>query len=250
MWAKGDKMLNNRVLVLDIETSPITAYVWGRKDQNIAVNQIKEDWHIMAWSAKWLNEKKIFYRDTRDTDELNILTVLWTYLNEADVVITQNGQSFDGPKINARFMIHGITPPSPYKHLDTYRIVKRVAQFTSNSLEYLTEKLCTKYRKLSHRKFPGMSLWNECLKGNREAWEEMKRYNIQDTLATEELYNKIKAWAPTTMPSPHLVPTKSNKCATCGEWSLIKEGKYISKAGVYQRYKCQKCGAWSKGEKL
>jgi len=82
-------------------------------------------------------------------------------LDQADILITQNGQAFDSPKINTRFILNGMKPPSPYKHLDTYKIAKKVASFTSNSLEYLTDKLCIKYKKLAHAKFPGMLLWRK-----------------------------------------------------------------------------------------
>jgi DNA polymerase elongation subunit (family B) len=239
-----------RTLILDIETSPIIAMVWGLHDQNVSLNQIKEDWRLLAWSAKWLGEPaaSIMYMDTRNSDsDKGILKVLWNLLDKADIVITQNGQSFDGPKLNARFVLHGFAPPSPYRHLDTYRIAKRVFEFTSNKLEYLTDKLCTKYKKLSHKKFPGMSLWTECLKGNKEAWEEMKRYNIHDVLSTEELYEKIKAWAPETMPKPH--GNTAEKCGVCGKYDLQKRGTMRTLKLIFQRYQCQSCGAWSKGPK-
>src|ERR1019366_850928 len=249
---KGSLKMDNgkqRVLILDIETSPITAYVWGLKDQNISLNQIVKDWHIMAWAAKWLGEpaKKITYMDTRKYSEEFILNFLWELLDEADILITQNGKGFDSPKINARFIHYGMKPPSPYKHLDTYLIARNTAQFTSNKLEYLTDKLCTKYKKLSHKKFPGMSLWTECLKGNKEAWEEMKRYNIHDVLSTEELYEKIKAWAPETMPKPH--GNTAEKCGVCGKYDLQMRGTMRTLKLIFQRYQCQSCGAWSKGPK-
>lgn len=246
----------NKVLVLDIETTPITAYVWGLKDQFIALNQIVQDWSVMAWGAKWLGEKEVFYRDVRNNKDFyqdkTILKELWGLLNEADIVITQNGQSFDGPKLNSRFILNGMTPPKPYKHLDTYRIVKRVMEFTSNKLEYLTAKLCVKYKKLKHHNFPGMALWTECLKGNKKAWEEMKVYNVHDVLSTEELYTKLQAWAPVTMPKPFHVESKEvhTQCRVCGEGTKMWHKGYETKAtGRYHRYQCQKCFAWTVGGK-
>ena len=233
-----------KVLVLDIETSPITAYVWGLKDQNIGLNQIKQDWYIMAWSAKWLNSDLIVYHDMRhDKSDKRILEILWKFLDKADILITQNGKNFDAPKINARFIQYGIKPPSPYKHLDTYKIAKSAAEFTSHKLEYLTNKLCTKYKKLSHSDFPGMSLWSECLKGNIKAWEEMKEYNKQDVLSTEELYNKLKAWAPNSAPAVY----NNGACKVCGKPQLQKRGYERKLKLVYQRLHCQNCGKWSLG---
>ncbi len=238
---------NQRVLVFDIETSPILAHVWGLRDQNISLNQIVKDWQVMAWAAKWLNEKPVFYMDTQHNSERSILGALWVLLNRADIVITQNGQNFDSRKLNARFIEYGMQPPKPYKHLDTYRIAKQAAEFTSHKLEYLTDKLCTKYKKLLHKKFPGMSLWNECLKGNRKAWAEMKVYNIHDVLSTEELYMKLQAWVPKTAPA---VYNQNGACQRCGKSTLQKRGFEITSVSMWQRMHCTSCGAWSRGNKV
>ena len=240
--------MNNdlKVLVLDIETSPITAYVWGLRDQNIGLNQIVKDWQVMAWCAKWLGAKHSEYMDTRSSTEKHILEALWELLDMADIVITQNGQSFDIPKLNARFIEYGMKPPSPVKHLDTYRIAKKVAEFTSHKLEYMTDKLCIKYKKLLHKEFPGMSLWTECLKGNRKAWEEMKEYNIHDVLSTEELYMKLRPWTPNAMPSVY----NNGTCPVCGESKLQKRGFERKAKLMYQRLHCQSCGKWSLGGKV
>lgn len=241
--------MDTKTLFLDIETSPITAYVWDLKDQNVGLSQIVRDWNVLAWGAKWLddNPSKMQYRDQRNAkdvhDDKEMLTGLWKLLDEADVVITQNGKNFDGPKLNARFIMHGMKPPSPYRHLDTYQIVKSVAKFTSNRLEYLTDKLCVKYKKLSHGKFPGMSLWKECLNGNKDAWDEMKRYNIQDVLSTEELYNRIKAWAPQSSPKLFNLAQTNPQCRTCGA-KTQKRGLMWKNKKQLQRIQCTGCGAW------
>jgi hypothetical protein len=249
-------MADQKVLVLDIETSPLLVYVWNLKDQYVGLNQMIQDWHIIAWSAKWLGEpaSAIKYYDQRNLkvgNDLPILRPLWKLLNQADIVLTQNGKAFDAKKINARFMLHGMKPPRPYKHLDTYLIAKKAASFTSHSLEYLSERFCTKYKKLSHAKFPGLSLWAECLKGNRAAWDEMKTYNIHDVLATEEFYEKIKAWAPATDPKPFHSPNTSGRCRTCGEnGRMTKRGYTFKLKSKYQRLQCQECGGWDIGEKV
>lgn len=243
-------MTKSKALILDIETSPLLAYIWELGEQSIALNQIHTDWYIMAWSAKWLGDpanKTIYYdlRNHKKGDDKPILKPLWNLLNETDIVITQNGQKFDSRKINARFMLHGMTPPKPYQHIDTYRLVKHVADFTSNKLEYLTSKLCKDHKKVTHFKFPGLKLWIECLKGNLEAWDEMKFYNIKDVLSTEELYLKIKAWAPQSMPKLYPLTKGIDRCHTCGYTGQMREGRErISKGGVYTQNSCPKCGSW------
>lgn len=246
-----------KTLVLDIETMPILAWVWDLKDQNISLSQICRDQGVGAWAAKWLGDppSKIMYRDNRNKedayDDKALIQDLWKLLNEADIVITQNGESFDAPKLNARFITYGMKPPAPYRHLDTYRIVKRVAKFTSNKLEYLTAKLNKKYKKLSHSKFPGWSLWIECISGNREAWEEMKKYNIHDVLSTEELYENLKPWAPETMAKPFEVTDASTDCGTCGYFGTMIKGKLRrAKTYIYHQHQCPECGAFQTGERV
>lgn len=237
-----------KVLVIDIETSPILAYVWGLKDQNIALNQIKEDWYLMAWGAKWLDSSKVMYDDKRDDkDDVRILKSVWLLLNEADIIVTQNGKKFDSRKLNARFIQIGLMPPTPYKHHDTYQIAKDTADFTSNKLEYLTEKINKKYQKSDHKKFPGMTLWKECLKGNNKAWDEMKKYNIYDVLSTEELYKTIRPWSSKSSAPVFL---DLGKCEMCGSTNLERRGIEILKTASYQRLHCKSCGRWLRGKKV
>jgi hypothetical protein len=205
--AKRRNMQTPKTIVLDIETSPMVVLVWELGDQRVNANQILKDWDIMAWSYKKLGEpesSRKYYDRRHDLNDKKLLQPLWNVLNDADIIITQNGKSFDAKKINARLILMGFPPPSPYKHLDTYLISKSVAAFTSHSLDYLTNKLNTKYKKLSHPKFPGLSLWKECMSlkiveqpwKNPSAWNEMKQYNMHDVFSTEELYTKIKDWTP------------------------------------------------------
>lgn len=246
-------MQKNKVLVFDIETAPMLAYVWGRRDINVSLNQIKSDWHVLAFAAKWLGESasRIIYRDQRNYKLGNdgpLLRSLWVLLDNADIVVTQNGKAFDSKMLNARFIMHGMQPPSPYRHLDTYQIARSSAKFTSNSLEYLTDKLCTKYKKLKHAKFPGMALWTECLKGNKAAWDEMKRYNIQDVLSTEELYMKLRAWAPQNAAQVYS-RCSPNQCGTCGKRDLMRRGHIYTKTGRVEQFSCRQCGSWTRGKR-
>jgi uncharacterized protein YprB with RNaseH-like and TPR domain len=237
-------MSNPKVLFWDIETAPIIAHVWGIWDQNVGLNQIMNDWHLLSWAAKWQHESKVMYMDQRSakniTDDKKILEALWELLDEADVVVTQNGKAFDQKKVNARFILHGMQPPSSYKHIDTLLLAKKHFAFTSNKLEYLADRLNTKYKKLKDHKFPGHDLWVECLKGNKAAFEEMERYNRQDVLALEELYNKLMPWASS---QPFAVFGKD--CA-CSAPNVVKKGFFYSDVGKFQRYKCTNCGAASR----
>jgi len=187
-----------KVLLVDIETAPIVAYVWGLYDQNIGLEMIVEDWAVLSFSAKWLDKPEIIYHDNRDKenprDDKDLLKIIHSLMDEADVLITQNGKRFDIPKLNSRFIAHGMQPPSSYRVIDTLRIAKANFAFTSNKLAYMTDKLCTFYKKLTHKEFPGFDLWKQCLAGNKKAWKEMEEYNVHDVLSMEELYKLLAPW--------------------------------------------------------
>lgn len=241
-----------KVLLFDLETAPILGAVWGLFDQNIPLNQIEQDWFILSFSAKWLNDPpdKIIYFDQRNSrdieDDSKLLGKLWKLLDEADVVITQNGVQFDSKKVNARFIINGFQPPSSYRHIDTLKLAKKYFGFTSNKLEYMTNKLCTKYKKLSHGKFPGFLLWKECLKGNKDAWNEMQKYNSYDVLSLEELYNKLIPWDGNKTINFNVYNDEPINLCKCGSSEFKRNGFNYTNNAKYQRYKCIKCGAESR----
>lgn len=235
------------ILALDIETSPITSYHWGLFDQNIALNQIVQDWVVLSWAAKWLDKPgaKIMQQDQRNScriyEDKKLLKDLWKLLDEADIVLTQNGKSFDIKKLNARFIMNDMPPPSSFRQIDTLQLARKHFGFTSNKLEYMTSKLCTKYKKSQHKKFPGFELWTQCLLGNKEAWKEMRKYNIGDVLSLEELYKKLAPWDNSINRAVYQ-PTPSSPCS-CGKPSWSKKGFSYTNMGQYQRYRCMNCGA-------
>lgn len=239
-------MSTPKILVLDIETAPITAYTWGLFKQNIGLNQIKTDWHILAFAAKWLGAKKCNYLDNRNakdiTDDKRLVQALSSLLNEADIVVTQNGEQFDLKKINARAVINGLPPIKPVASTDILKEGRKVFSFTSHKLEYVADKINKKYKKLKHEKYPGFELWAAILKGDQRAWREMETYTIHDVLSTEEIYTTIQGWIATQALSSFHDDAKM-RCR-CGSTSLTKEGFAYTPAGKYQIYHCKDCGKW------
>lgn len=235
-----------KILIVDIETMPILASVWSIWDQNIPLNMIQKDWSILAWSAKWLNSKEIMYMDQRHCKDINddtrLLKGIWKLLDEADIVIGQNSNQFDLKKLNARFILKGFKPPSTYKKIDTKLLAKKHFGFTSNRLEYLSDKLNKKYKKLVKRdKFPGFELWKECIIGNMKAWKEMEQYNKYDVLSTEELYTKLIPWDSSLNFS--LYSDGTDHVCSCGNKEFQKNGFAYTSSGKFQRYVCTKCGS-------
>lgn len=243
-----------RILLIDIETAPILGYVWSLWKQNVGLNQIKEEWYILSYCAKWLHEPEIMYRDVREnphSDE-SLMEPLWKLLDEADIIIGQNGKAFDMPKIQARLIMAGHMPPRPYKVIDTLIMAKQQFRFTSNKLEWMTGESAglTTLKKNQHSKFPGFTLWAECLKGNPEAWDEMKEYNIPDVTSMEELYLKLRPWY---VGHPNLaayVESTEVLCPKCLSPDIKQHPETpftFTQTGKYEMYHCNSCGGFSRG---
>jgi len=235
-----------KILTLDIETAPITAFTWGLFEQNIGLAQIKSDWHLLAWAAKWLGDppSKTMYLDNSRSknvqDDKMLVAGLARLINEADVVITQNGDSFDIKKLNARAIINKLPPIKPVRSIDILKEGRKVFKFTSHKLEYITSVLNDKYKKLKHEEYPGFELWSAIMKGDKRAWAVMKKYCVHDVLSTEEAYTKLAPWIKTGRVTDFMVGCK------CGNNNLQSRGWATTVAGRYQRYQCMACGKWLK----
>lgn len=242
-------LANPSILVIDIETAPIEGYVWGLYEQNIGVEQIKTEWSILSYCAKWYEEKKLIYADTsgrgakKVRDDKLLMKGLWDLLDKADIVVAQNGVSFDVKKINARLIVHGFGPYSPIRVVDTLLASRRYFKFTSNKLAWTGQNVAG-IPKSDHKKFPGMELWKECLKDNPIAWREMQKYNKIDVVACEALYTKLRPWISN---HPNIATYRDGNiqsCPKCGSKHLQSRGYYMTQAGRYHQYQCQGCGAW------
>jgi hypothetical protein len=249
-------MSAKNVWIIDIETSPCVVYVWGMGRQYVSVDQLIEDWHIMSFSAKRLGapSSEVVYMETRTKNDKPLLKKLWQIFNSADVVITQNGKHFDEPRIKARMMLLGFKPYKSFEHHDTY-LQNKDKEFTSHGLSYLSDKFCTKYKKLKHKKFSGLSLWKECLgttislHPNPEAWKEMKKYNVHDVLSDEELYIKTRGWSKQKAPTIYENVT-GRKCAYCGAFKLVVHGHKIKRKAKFKYMQCRACGKFQMGNRV
>lgn len=228
-----------RILLIDIETAPLFGALWSMWQQGIGLAQIESDWYMLSYCAKWFGEDEVFYSDLRGNvkseDDTQLCEEVFSLLNQADIVIAHNGRRFDVKKVNARLILNGFPKPSSYRVIDTLEIAKEQFAFTSNKLEYLTDKLCRK-KKSKHNKFPGYLLWKECLAENPEAWQEMEDYNIDDVLSLEELYIILSSWS-TKLPN---FDVYCDEILDMDEWE--KEGFAYTQYGKYQKYRNKRTG--------
>lgn len=239
-----------KILIVDIETSPLRAFTWGLWKQNVNLSQIISNWYMLGWACKYLGEDKIYSGILKSEEALyendeRIVRELWEHLDNADIVIAHNGDKFDIPKINTRFLLHGLIPPSPYKQIDTLTVARQQFSFSSNRLDYLAEMFNIP------KKLPtNFELWSECMVGNPEALKYMNEYNIADIVLLEEVYLRIR---PYIKSHPNLDLYKDSAeatCPICGSTHLeeVSDKYFFTQAVRYKVYRCDDCGGLSRSK--
>jgi len=232
-----------KILLLDIETSPLVGYTWGLYEQDV-IKRIKP-FRILSFAYQWFGGKtKVIACDVRS--EKMLLVQLHKLLSEADIVVAHNGDSFDVKKINARFIVHRFDPPSPYKTIDTKVQAKRIAAFDSNSLENLSVDM-SEGEKIKHRGFP---MWEGCMAGNQQDWNDMKRYNKKDVVQLSKIYLRLRSWMKNHPDVNHCEGGDKEACPKCGSKKTIRRGILYTKVSNFHRRQCKDCAGWFKGEKL
>lgn len=231
-----------KICTLDIETRPATLIGFDIWNQNFSVPQIIEPVKVLSFAAKWLGKPKVeFWSDQDGHDEM--ILHAWDWLDQADVLVTYNGDRFDIPHLNREFQLAGLGIPSPYKSVDLFKVAKRKFKFISNKLENITLELGLQ-GKLSHE---GMTLWLGCMNDDPKSWATMKRYNIQDVRQTELVYLEFLPWIDNHPNYALFVDSDLPLCPRCGSSELQRRGTQIALTRQYQRYQCQGCGGWVRG---
>lgn len=232
------------ICFLDIENAPNITYTWGFYEQNVI--KVIKPWHLLSCAYKWQGGKcQVIANDRGDpTNDLKLCTQIRTLLDQADVVIAQNGDAFDIPKINTRLLVHKLSPPSPYRTIDTLKVARSTFAFSSNKLNDMGKAL-DEGEKLAHR---GFEMWEKCLVGDRRAWDDMKRYNKQDVELLEKIYLRMRPWIRN---HPSFGTYSTNMvCPKCGSDHIQSRGVGANNSGTFTKFQCQKCGGWSRVKKI
>lgn len=232
-----------KILLLDIESAPNLAYVWGLWQENIPLQRLVSAGYVLCWAAKWLGEEEIHFDSIQKSRPKVMLKRIHKLLEEADAVVHWNGSNFDIPTLNKEFLLAGMTPPATYRQIDLLQTARGRFRFTSNKLDFVAQALGVG-KKMKHT---GFELWVQCMEKDPQAWEEMEAYNKQDVVLLEDVYELFKPWI-RNHPNVALysIESNDNTCPTCGETHLVKRGFSFTNLGRYQRYRCSACGSWSR----
>ena len=239
-------MSKPRILFFDIETAAKKIYAWGDYDVNAIATY--QHWHMISFAWKWSGDKETHVKALPDyrmykkdkTNDKCLIQDLWKLFDEADIIISHNGIKFDLRKSNARFIFHGMKPPSPYQVVDTRDVARKHFRFDSNKLDNLGDYLGIG-RKINTG---GFDLWLGCERGDKKSWGLMKKYNKMDVILLEKVYLKLRPYM-NLHPNLGLLQGNKKACPQCGSLRVHANGTRATRTTLMQRYCCADCGAWS-----
>lgn len=229
------------VLIFDIETAPMEGYFFDLWPKFIDHGQIIQDWSVLTWSAKWLDDPRMMRASVspqEPRDDFDVCERLWHLFDAADVIVAHNGDKFDVKRMNTRFLLHGLPEPNAYRTVDTLKIAKRKFAFPSNRLDYIS-KATGGPGKVHHE---GFSMWRKCLEGDADALRRMQEYNDGDVIELERVYKMLRGWDH-LHPNMNMYSDAEMCCPVCGSEDVEATGLYrTTQTGKYPTFRCQSPG--------
>lgn len=238
--------MTSRTVTYDIETAMnLGGYFGPTWDVNIA--KVIQKGFVLGFAWKWLGKPRIYkcyiwdfplYKKEPRND-INVIKKWVEIMQNADLAVGQNSDSFDNKVMYGRLLIHGLPPLAMPQTADTKKMVKRIARFDSNKLDDLAEQFG--YGKKIKT---DIDLWWDCMTGVKKAQQQMVTYNKRDVEITEKVYLHLLPHA-VNHPNMANIAGRPDACPKClaeeGFWS---QGWRITKVGRYRRWQCKACGSF------
>lgn len=226
-------------LFFDIETSPNIGLFWqcGYK-LKIPHENIVQERKMISAAWKWEGEDEVYSISwTRKQDDARVAKKISELINEADEVVTHNGERFDIGWVRGRCLQLGY----PMKHRvvshDTCKLARRYFNLNSYRLDYIAS-----YLGFGHKLQTDFGLWKKVLLDNdQEALDYMVEYNEKDVLLLEEVFNRMKPYIPAQSHATGFI----RDCPECGSGRVEINKRRTTAAGHKQvQLRCRDCGKY------
>ena len=236
--------MSPKILAWDIEMTPLVTYEWSLWPKFISPEKLIKPQEMMSFAAKWVGQKGMTFRSTFHDGKDGMLEDVRELLHEADAVVSWNGKDFDTRHVNRELFEAGMAPPSPYKEIDLLAAARKRFKFASNKLSHVSTILG-----LAGKNKVDFDLWVRCMDEDPKAWATMKRYNKQDVVLLEQIYERMLPWIPNHPNVGLWSGDELDRCPACNSTDLTKQGHAYTQVGKFQRYVCNTCGKWSRSGK-
>lgn len=240
---------HQRVLLYDLETAPMSAFIWHPTDDYVTHDRLIHGPFLLTWSAKWHGEKTIRSgvvtgAEAVARDDGRIVTELAELIRDADILVAHNANRFDVPMFNNRLLALGLEPMGPKRTIDTLLLAKKNFRLAYNKLDYLGE-----YLGLGRKIKTDFDLWRSCYNGDEKALAKMLKYNRQDVVLLEQVYDRL---LPYVSNLPRLVTATGlgqECCPSCGSTDMQRRGLHHTAVSTFQKFQCSSCKRYCRARK-
>lgn len=224
-----------KILVYDLETTLLRAYVWWSYKQYVHANQIIDEPQILTIAYKWLGDDEVHALEWDGKSDKDLMEKFLVVYNSADQVIGINNKNFDDKWVVTRAMKHGLFVNTYVRSFDLLKKAKSVLRLPSYSMAEMA-----KYLGVTHkRSHEGRIMWEKAQWGTeeekREYLDKMVEYNVGDIVTTEEIYYRLRRYLKT---ETHLGVLQGNpkwSCPECGGRNVELVKTTYTAAGTVQR---------------
>ena len=244
-----------RILIWDVETSPIPTWVWGFGEQVVRHGQVMD-----SHPHKVQNIISLAYRfnDNTPTQVLNwgyeeqdsraLVSAFDEIIKEADIVIGKNSDRFDNKRLNMQRWLHRLDamPDWMEKTDDLEKLIRRDLGSPSYALDYL-DKLNGGTGKTKMEFSDWIHILEKTPVEGPIAFEKMQMYNKKDVDDTYSLLESVWAYV---RPKHSAQPDKfimdgTPCCVSCGSQDVFKNGTRRLGASIYQKWHCNGHGGYA-----
>jgi hypothetical protein len=240
LYIKGQNMEKPKILIFDVETKPVKAWLWRTGKQVVRHEQIVdgEKFDIICIGYKWLGEAKVECLDWgRAQNSARMIEKFTKVIEKADVVIGQNSDPFDIKQINMQRLLHRQKPIAWPISEDLRKQIKKHFYVTSSSLEYLAKLLTGEGKgKVTFQDWVAIVDRRSAV-----ALAKMKHYGKRDVLKTEQVWERIQPYITPRVNQSLVINGHKKGCKSCGSLKVKKDGIQYQATKHVQRWRCLSC---------
>lgn len=230
-----------KILIWDLESAGIQGLYGDRS-------------FLTCFGYKWFRGAKtkvlniLDYPGKNCQDDKNLMKAALEVIEEADFLVAHYGEKHDRPYFRTRLAINKLKPMPPTRQFDTCLWSQQNLKLSSNRLANLAQTLNVPVKKMEKgRGWPDW--WMGAVRGDVKSLRDMAYYCAIDVDCLEGCFEAILPAIP-----PSLIPNRSIgeklwTCSGCGGHRRHSRGSVLTNKKIYNRYQCQSCGRWSRGEK-
>lgn len=236
-----------KMLIIDIERFKGLAQVefWDLGDyrhRRIHADSVIEWPRTICFAALWYDKKRPEFYSEWDHGQEGMLRAAHRLYSEADIVVGHNLASFDTKKLKAGWLELGLTPPRPWRTIDTLTIARSEFGFESNTLD----ALCKRLGLAGKNDHYDPEVARRALAGDRKAQKLLQSYNENDTRITRGLKDRMRPWIRNHPNLTLWMGDDERACPNCASERIVQDGSVTTGVTKFAAFRCEDCGAWSR----